>query len=120
MAEFGHNFGMTANWSVQVKFVELMKNDEHFEQRLRKLISGLDKDSVETVYRIISRLRASISNQTYLIKDLNKQEINVLNQHHSEFYPNIFEVIPGKNTIIMDIIYLQINLRHMYFGIIQG
>lgn len=85
---------------------------------MRKLISGLDKDSVETVYRIISRLRASISNQTYLIKDLNKQEINVLNQHHSEFYPNIFEVIPGKNTIIMDIIYLQINLRHMYFGII--
>lgn len=96
MAEFGHNFGMTANWPVQVEFVELMKNDEHFEERLRKLISGLDKDSVETVYRIISRLRASISNQTYLIKDLNKQEINVLNQHHSEFYPNIFEVIPGK------------------------
>ena len=26
MAEFGHNFGMTANWPVQVEFVELMKN----------------------------------------------------------------------------------------------
>ena len=96
MAEFGHVFAMNAKLPLHDNFANFANTNELFEEKLQKLISGLDKDSIETVYRILSRLKIAVANENRIFRDLTKQEIDTLNEHYTRFYPNIFEVIPGK------------------------
>ena len=80
---------------MQVDFVKEMLQDSKFLEKLAILTQGLDKESITTIYRVLSRLRIAICNQQN-ITNLNADEIDMLNRIHTEFYPNIFEVLPGQ------------------------
>ena len=72
-----------------------MLEDSKFLEKLVLLTQGLDKESITTIYRVISRLRIAVCNQQN-ITQLNADEIDMLHRIHTEFYPNIFEILPGQ------------------------
>lgn len=73
----------------------LLNNPKEADEKITKLIEGLDKDSVETVYRIVSRLQRSL-----LFEDKpalqTKDEKEECEKIISEFEPNIHMVNPQK------------------------
>lgn len=94
MTRIEHNFGLVANWTIQSDFVREMLEDEKFVEKLVALTQGLDKESITTIYKVLSRLRYAVCNGQN-VTQLNAEEIDMLNRIHTEFYPNIFEVIPN-------------------------
>ena len=110
MAQVGHHFALVANWQMQVDFVKEMLQDSKFLEKLAILTQGLDKESITIIYRVLSRLRIAICNQQN-ITNLNADEIDMLHRIHTEFYPNIFEVLPGQ-LYYYDGYYLPIQMFH--------
>ncbi|MCI5969319.1 FkbM family methyltransferase [Helicobacter sp.] len=94
MAQIGHNFGLVANWIIQSDFVREMLEDSKYLEKLVILTQGLDKESITTIYRVLSRLKQAVCNGQN-ITQLNAEEITMLNRIHTEFYPNIFEIAPN-------------------------
>ncbi len=89
-----HNFSLVANWQIQCDFVKEMLEDSSFLEKLIILTQNLDKESIETIYRVLTRLKSAIL-QRQPITNLNAQEIDMLHRIQTEFYPNIFHIMPN-------------------------
>ena len=94
MQQIRHHFALVANWTMQVDFVKEMLEDPRYLEKLVILTQGLDKESITTIYKVLSRLRQAVCNGQN-ITQLNAEEIDMLNRIHTEFYPNIFEIAPN-------------------------
>lgn len=73
----------------------LLKDRNKVDKEISKLIEGLDRDSVETVYRIVSRLQRALmtDNEPVLQTKVEKEECEKIT---SEFEPNIYIINQKK------------------------
>ncbi len=64
----------------------------NIKEKIEALCKGLDEESKNTVFRIISRSRILYKQQASFYTQLTKNELNELNKIRTEFLPNIAEL----------------------------
>ena len=90
----------------------LLDNPKRANEKITELTKGLDKDSIETIYRIVSRLQKSLlnGNKPVLQTKAEKAEAEKI---ESEFEPNVHMITPNKfyyNGYFLPILHFEIGV----------
>lgn len=64
-------------------------------ERIIHLTQGLDKESTDLIYRIISRTLEADAHPLKLYFALSKKEVEALDSLQNDFFPNIFHIAPN-------------------------
>ncbi|MFI80662.1 FkbM family methyltransferase [Campylobacter jejuni] len=78
--------------ALQFSLAEAMLNNDYLNDKLKILIKGLDKDSIETVLKIVKRLKKSYKSMFFINKELYEEEKIELRNIKNNFQNRIYKV----------------------------